>query len=1047
MAISEEGAFATSLLRRLEASYPDSLDDCLATLKTIKHSLIGHEQAKQLFIEKGVIPILVRFLQESNTHQGLKLEAGICIGSLAYGGESFAIELLREGALGPLIAALDIDNSPAQLVLTSLRTLNTLFDTCPLEALATSNSIAGEITHEIYSNRNTLQFIERILAQTSESTCVQQQISLAATLVSRTCSHGGSGETAAINMEKHQKLLISHGILEVLGRRLAGFVVRGRDAKNSGATRYSKVHDDEDKENNLPPPAPMTAKLAPILDAIAVIIKNNSYRAYQLLYAPWILSAFPAQVTPKNAKGRSKTGSTTSTQPRNVPQSPTLLTASAFPPLTAAAHFFQGRGGYGETGSDIMGDTDSAVNTPAPSSDTEDTPRRNKRKRLDNTVLEESPLVRWLIGIVRTGDPLTRLMATSLLTNLCQTRLTGPIVKSIEHMVLPILVRLLDDESTFASPLDNLKGYSSIAGYDVPQRVEWIIRERAPSVLADLVNDDAQMQKAAVEGNAIKRLAGMFKRTFEVAKKKSDRSNGVSGRRDNYYDEDPDDNSNGSSDVNTPYKIHRMKVRESTLKCIAGITSLKDDYRKLMIDTGIVPYVVAALQPTAATADAKAQGGGEVGESSTDVKADTPPNLNVIREDNPPRVLIAAAYVIRSFSRSVHILRTNLVDAKVATPLMALLKYDDVEVKNAATMALCNLVLDFSPMRQPIIDMGALKIFCEQAHSANVDLKLNSVWALKHLVLSADNEVKTTALKELGSGWLADLISWDDEMIGGGLGMNTEYAGNRNEAGGYSGDEDDEGGDQMKDSIGQLSRARDEQQQQQQQQNTDDAQSSTIGASPATTTLHHQDDTTPSSFSPSAAATAAAAAATSPRALRHTRQQLISVQEQGFNFIRNLICGNNSAEILDLLFTGVGQDRVFEILTKKLKPKYTTMQGKTPATEILVSVIFILVHIAANHARHRQTLVEQTTLLKALLPLFSHESMDVRVGLAWVVINLTWKDDSSDEVACRARAAELRRLGFVKKMEGLLEDRELDVRERAKAGLCQIRMCLEEGGA
>ncbi|KAF8454981.1 armadillo-type protein [Terfezia claveryi] len=971
MTHSEEEAAAFGLLNTIRNTLQSAPEEALACLKQIKHSLIGHEQAKQLYVDNNIIQVLVRILELEHAPKELKLEAGTCIGSLSYGGESFASKLLQAGVLGPLISTLNLTTSPPKLVLSSLRTLNTLFDTCPSETSTPSNSIAGIITSELYSNRQALKHIQIILSQTSASPSTQQQIALAATLISKSCRHGGSGEKAAANMEKHQIMLVNDGILEALGRRLAGFIVRDRNGEGSRPpTRSPKGLDDEDKENSVPIPAPVTAQLAPLMDAISVIIKNNpvvtrndSYRQHEFLYAPWILSAFPASSQAPQSRPKAKHKSITS-----HPISPTMLTASAFPPLSAS-YFPAGvpRGAYAQScASDTM---DSALNTPAPGSDTEDSSRRRgkRSRKVDTMPLEDSPLVRWLINVVRQGDALTRLMAASLLINLCHRR-TGPIVKSIECMVLPVLVRLLDDDAQSLAQAEHHKGGAAVGGQQLPQRVEWIIRERAPAVLADLINDSEQMQKAAVEAHAIKKLAGMLKRTFEVTP-----SDSTTKETNN-----AEENARLAAEISSPYKVHRMKVRESTLRCISGLASLKDEYRKLVIDSGVLPYIVASLRPIS---EIKIQ---DSGPSSAPATA---------AEGNPPRVLIAAAYAVKSLSRSVSLLRTSLIDNGVAAPVTALLKSDDVEVKNAATMALCNLLLEFSPMQHLVIESGALKILCEQAHSTNAELKLNSIWALKHYIYNATPDVKTSTLAELGSEWLVDLISWDDDLASSEV--DEEYE-----------DEDERMADEGDEN---LSRRRD-------------------------------------SRTPMTSSASFVEQEISTRAIRRARRQLLEVQEQGLQFLRNLICGANSPEMLDTLFSKVGQDRVYEILTRKTRPRpslsHRIRSGRNPPTEILIPIIYILIHIAANHPRHRETLIQQTELLKNLLPLFEHEHEEVRVSLAWVVINLTWKDDGADEASCKLRAAELKRLGFMQKLEGLMHDKELDVKERAKTGLYQMRQCL-----
>lgn len=1118
MTHSEEEAAAIGFLNTIQNSCQSAPEEALRCLKRVKHSLIGHDESKQLYVDNNIIQLLVRILGLEPVPKELKLEAGVCIGSLAYGrsirknlgctradkflgGEFFASRLLQGGVLGPLIAALDLTISPPKLVLCSLRTLNTLFDTCPSEISTTHNSIAGIITSEIYSNRNALKYIQKILSQTSPSPLTQQQIALAATLVSKSCRHGGSGEKAATNMEKHQIMLVNVGILEALGRRLAGFILRSRDSGDGSgsklATRGANGHDEEDKENSHPFPAPITAQLAPLLDAISVIIKNNpvvdkddSHGQHEFLSAPWVLSAFPASSPAKHtlSKPRSK----------NATVSPTILPASDYPPLSAVSYFTSGtsRAVYAQSSvSDTMGDTESALSTPAAGSDTEDSPRKSGKRFTGHDIsLEDSPVIKWLIQVVRQGDALTRLMAASLLINLCH-RETGAIVKNIERMVLPILVRLLDDDPQSLSQADYHKGGAAVGGYQLPQGIEWIIRERAPAVLADLINDSEKMQKAAVDAHAIKRLAGMLKKTFEVTSSSapSKETNGVlrtkSQGSKSASDSRIDDHTRVEIEPNSPYKVHRMKVRESTLRCISGLASLKDDYRKMVIDAGVVPYIVASLHPVN---EVKAPDLGPSNTTTTEASATpaadeiSPPGPSIVKEGNPPRVLIAAAYAIKSLSRSVNLLRTSLIDSGVAAPVTALLHNEDVEVKIAATMALCNLVLEFSPMRQSIIDSGVLKILCEQAHSCNAELKLNSLWALKHYIYQAGPEVKTSALKGLGSGWLVDLISWDSDLVSNSEGEEEEEeAGERDEeeddeedcgeeegesSRGRGGDEFDEDESMVDDGAGSVAYgplfSGHPSQRYLQEPSEDNNNQTRVSTAQLTSQRETASDRRQSTQSIVDTSSSIVEHEISARALRRTRKQLLEVQEHALDFLRNLISGQDAPEMLDLLFTSVGESRVYDILTRKLQqrpiisrsgrnsrrpttvpamestPHHTST--RSPPAEILIPIIYILAHIATNHSQHRENLIKQTELLKNLLPFFDHAHKEVRVSLAWLVINLTWKDDGADEVNSKSRAAELKRLGFMSRLEGLLQDKVLDVKERAKTGLYQIKQCLGE---
>ncbi len=72
--------------------------------------------------------------------------------------------------------------------------------------------------------------------------------------------------------------------------------------------------------------------------------------------------------------------------------------------------------------------------------------------------------------------------------------------------------------------------------------------------------------------------------------------------------------------------------------------------------------------------------------------------------------VLAACYAVRMLSRSVGILRTALVDNTVYAPLLQLLQWHDTDVQVAAAATVCNLVMDFSPMRE-VSAIAEMKLF------------------------------------------------------------------------------------------------------------------------------------------------------------------------------------------------------------------------------------------------------------------------------------------------------------------------------------------------
>ena len=347
---------------------------------------------------------------------------------------------------------------------------------------------------------------------------------------------------------------------------------------------------------------------------------------------------------------------------------------------------------------------------------------------------------------------------------------------------------------------------------------------------------------------------------------------------------------------------------------------------------------------------------------------------------------------------------------------------------------------------------GALKTLCDQAHSVNAKLRLNSMWALKNVIAGASNPTKISCLQELGSGWLKQIVANDiessspitssrladrDDGCSTPIRMSTPNAAgeqvdllNAVEEDSRETSQDLEGDGEedlkMSDSIGALGKAdRDRKQKLWASQPDGDGFTGTPNGEGGFYLLSH-------------------------RALSDE----LAIQKEGLEFIRNLICGEQSPEMIDHLFGELGQEKVFELLAAKLRPRilnaFTRERRSSengvrhiqPHTEIVTSTCFTLVHIACGHPKHRQLLVSQTELLKLLLPLFNHSCREIRVCLCWIVINVTWVEDNADKPNAKLRARELAKLGFVEKLDALEKDESLDCRERAKNARDQMKQLL-----
>ncbi|KAI8619701.1 armadillo-type protein [Chytriomyces sp. MP71] len=335
---------------------------------------------------------------------------------------------------------------------------------------------------------------------------------------------------------------------------------------------------------------------------------------------------------------------------------------------------------------------------------------------------DERSVVVLLRFLKEGGQPMTKLLAAACLSNLYRTvpfenqRIPGT-------LLLPTLIKLFSDGSELLKT-------------DLP------LLERSPLVFADLIADDENLQKLALEGDAVSRLAeillcpevrgciGSPSAAFmpgsnaavvmavdsegeENIKAKSLLGKGKTGAAQ----------TSSIADTGVASSKTYERVAESCLLAIAALTSLREDTRKSAIDVNLLPVIVAAL-----------------GSSRTPLRS-------------------AACKCTRSLSRSVKTLRTSLMDAGVVHPLFVLLADASEGVRADACAALCNIVLDFSPMKKTVIEGGGVERIVGTLKGARgVELRVNCVWALKNLLYQAGSDVKEKVMGELGWDELKHLV-------------------------------------------------------------------------------------------------------------------------------------------------------------------------------------------------------------------------------------------------------------------------------------------------
>lgn len=295
-------------------------------------------------------------------------------------------------------------------------------------------------------------------------------------------------------------------------------------------------------------------------------------------------------------------------------------------------------------------------------------------------------------------------------------------------------------------------------------------------------------------------------------------------------------------------------------------------------------------------------------------------------------------------------------------------------------------------------------------------MRIESLWALKHVAYNSTNDVKIKIIEGLGAEWIKQVITQDPTTALAKRGMDEEA--DSSTSAGMS--RANSAGEQV-DLLNPVESGGDE----------DMKMADTVPSHKISLDM----------FIPDATRRRKLTLQGDLDQTTRARQDDIAVQEQTFDLLRNIICGPGAFEMIDHLFKEIGQDLLLDALADKLRPRsislpprrdVPTSRTMSVPTEILVSVTYVIIHLAAGLPRHRQLLQMHRDLLKYLMTYFNHSQRDVRINCVWVVINLVYQDDSSDRDGCRDRAIRMRTMGVMDRLASLDDDPDLDVRERTK---------------
>ena len=583
------------------------------------------------------------------------------------GGPAYIPPISAGLLIAPLLSLLSPTDSSPQLILAALKSLNAIADSLLLCQPSHDGGDDG-LLNLLYTDRH-LATVAQLLLQNSHSSAVQLQIALTATLISQTCQG-----------EHHRAMLSQAGVLDALAIRLASFVVSTGCVLDSN-TESGLSYDHYDQN----PPASSNPKISPIFQAISAIIQHSKSRAFQFLSAPAFTSVFrrsDLSTTTQGNKGNvcGPTASNKSTIRHSLPNTidhllPSLPSSygqklaaptSNLPPLGVGGS----AGRYCQTPKSFS----SAIELV-------------QCQGLEFIEEEESPLIEWLLYIARSDNEVIGLTAAWLLAILYHQGLTkrGK-EKAFALLLVPPLSRMLDGNLKISSGAAH---NHDVGTFTSPDK---FIKEQAPLILAMLAANSSEIQKAAADAGVIKKLSQLLKESYDEIPLSSSTLMWAPETQVSDHVENRDGASRLGPEGMSPIARHVVRLRESVLVALADIASDNNEYRKIIIENGVIPFVIKTLKPDETNSlPIAANGVQNPGRPSAASRSLT---------GNPKDAVLAACGAARALSRSVSVLRTSLMDAGLTAPLFVLLKHQDLDLQIAATAVVSNLVLHFSPIQQ-----------------------------------------------------------------------------------------------------------------------------------------------------------------------------------------------------------------------------------------------------------------------------------------------------------------------------------------------------------
>lgn len=565
--------------------------------------------------------------------------------------------VISSSILNHVESVLSPSDNPPRIVLASLRVIVHLAESSLYTSPVVESFQQSAALDVLYSNTN-IKVLARILGQTSSAAAIHEQIYLVCTFVSLTCT-----------TDQQQAVLAAGGLLDLLSARVASYYVhqqRGWPTRpNAGLV-----------PGFLPPPT--RQRISSLLAAVQAIIVGSTYRVARFIHSPLINIVFP-QHMPEVFHDRFLAQRSELLPAPFV--SPLEYSLPQIPPLYVKESTTFGKI-FPSLGSVPASKTENISFDFLQASETLATPPEGEPK----TAGDESSFVSWLIHSIRAETGMCRLQACKLLACL---KTAGHTSRTRDRMlallVVPVLISMLDDAMKQISPAHLHVAHLTPAAI----RDYQTIKEEVPFVLASYIGGNQLLQKAASESNVISKACQLLKHSYDpITLPPSGWSLTEEGKADTAMMDELSITCRLGAPGLPAELVHALRCREGALKLFGALADRDDRYRKQLLAD---PAIGACLTDSLVPFDPK------VFASLNPQKSE---KLQPKTTGNTIPVLLAACEALRMFARSVTLLRTNLLDAGMAKPLIGLLSHSNVDVVRQATDACVNIANDFCPMRE-----------------------------------------------------------------------------------------------------------------------------------------------------------------------------------------------------------------------------------------------------------------------------------------------------------------------------------------------------------